>query len=95
MFFCAQALSGEDDEASADSSSSTLKCPLINKLFEDPVIAPSGHTYEREAIVEHLNKHGGKDPLTSQPLKLDQLKPNGAMKGMIEQYKKGATKVPY
>ena len=72
-----------------------LKCPLTGNLFEDPVIAPSGHTYERAAILEHLQKQGGKDPITRQPLSVEQLTPNRAMKALVEQYRKGASRVAF
>ena len=68
---------------------SDLKCPLTGNLFEDPVIAPSGQTYERAAILEHLRKSGGKDPTTRQPLLVEQLTPNRVMKALMEQYRKG------
>ena len=88
-----QILSGEED--SAPAAGANLKCPLTCKLFEDPVIAPSGHTYERAAILEHLQKHGQKEPLTGQPLAPEQLTPNRAMKALVEQYKQGASRVTF
>ena len=88
-----QDLSGEGDACAG--ASSNLKCPLTTKLFEDPVQAPSGHTYERKAIIEHLRLHGEKDPLTSQPLRRDQLTPNRVVKGLVEQFKRGATTVNF
>jgi U-box domain-containing protein len=34
-------------------------CPLTASLFENPVMIPTGVTYEKEAIMEELEKHNG------------------------------------
>ena len=33
----------------------TLICPLTLELFNDPVVAPDGHTYERRALLQWIN----------------------------------------
>ena len=53
--------------------------------MEDPVMAPSGYTYERSAILEHISK-SGKDPFTNDPLSPSDLRPNRAIKDAIESY---------
>ena len=41
-----------------------LLCPITREMFRDPVmVLESGHTYEREAIEQHLKNHRT-DPLT-------------------------------
>ena len=90
-FGCCQELAG-GEEAQGPTD---LKCPLTGKLFENPVITPSGNTYEKEAIIEYIHKHGKKDPITKGPLKEDQLTPNKAMKGLVEQYKKGSSRMAH
>lgn len=39
------------------------RCPITLDWFEDPVIAPNGVAYERDAIHEWLELHPGIDPL--------------------------------
>ncbi|VDK42774.1 unnamed protein product [Anisakis simplex] len=50
------------------------------EMLKDPVITPSGITYDRSDIKEHLQKVGHFDPVTRAPLTSDQLIPNLAMK---------------
>ena len=51
----------------------------------DPVIAPNGVSYERRWIEAHLER-GGKDPVTFEPLRLDQLRPNLQLKDAIDTF---------
>ena len=51
-------------------------CKLTFEVFRDPVCAPSGHSYERLAILEHLRKVGRFDPITRDPLSERDLRPN-------------------
>ena len=39
-------------------------CPLTYCPFVDPVVTPSGHSYERDALVLHIKSNGPWDPLT-------------------------------
>ena len=52
-----------------------LVCPITLAVFQDPVSAPSGITYEKEAVLEWLKK-SETDPSTRAPLKPVQLVPN-------------------
>lgn len=45
------------------------------EIMHDPVITPSGASYERVGLLKHL-KATGLDPLTREPLKVEQLYPN-------------------
>lgn len=56
------------------------------ELMKDPVITPSGITFERETIVEHLRKVGHFDPVTRQVLSEDQLISNFALKEVLDHY---------
>lgn len=56
------------------------------ELMTDPVITPSGITYDRNDIEQHLQRVGHFDPVTRQELKIDQLIPNLAMKEVIENF---------
>jgi STIP1 family protein 1 len=73
-----------------DTAPYHLKCPLTLELFRDPVLSPSGHTYERRAIEMHLQKTGGsgQDPLTNCDISTQDLVPNRAVKEAVEQYQK-------
>lgn len=56
------------------------------ELMHDPVITPSGVTYDRINILEHLARVGHFDPLTRQPLKAEYLVTNYALKELIDDF---------
>ncbi len=56
------------------------------ELMRDPVITPSGITYDRKDIEEHLQRVGHFDPVTRMDLTQDQLIPNLSMKEVIDVY---------
>lgn len=56
------------------------------EILRDPVITPSGITYERKNIEEHLQKVGHFDPVTRVKLSADQLIPNFAMKEVVDNF---------
>lgn len=56
------------------------------ELMNDPVITPSGITYDRSDIEQHLHKVGRFDPVTRTELTIDQLIPNLALKEVIENF---------
>jgi STIP1 family protein 1 len=56
------------------------------ELLRDPVITPSGITYDRADIKEHLHRVGHFDPITRVPLTVDQLIPNLAMKEVLDAF---------
>jgi len=76
------------------NSDDSLICPITFQLFRDPVLAQDGHTYEREAIVKWLEK-GGRSPLTNQPLSLEHLYPNYAIKKAIDYFEKSSKNKNY
>ncbi|KAE8671163.1 E3 ubiquitin-protein ligase CHIP [Hibiscus syriacus] len=63
-----------------------LCCKITFDIFRDPVITPSGVTYERAVILEHLQKVGKFDPITREPLDQSQLFPNLAIKEAVQAY---------
>ncbi|KAM0911690.1 hypothetical protein ACQ4PT_013302 [Festuca glaucescens] len=65
-----------------------LCCQITFEIFRDPVITPSGVTYERGILLEHLRKVGNFDPVTREPLKEHQLVPNLAIKEAVQAYLK-------
>jgi serine/threonine protein kinase len=64
----------------------SCKCPITGEIFEDPVIGDDGHTYERKVITEWLTKNQI-SPLTGQPMNINSLRTNYAVKKMIEELK--------
>ncbi|XP_022759811.1 E3 ubiquitin-protein ligase CHIP-like isoform X2 [Durio zibethinus] len=63
-----------------------LCCKITLDIFRDPVITPSGVTYERAVILDHLQKVGKFDPITHEPLDKSQLVPNLAIKEAVQAY---------
>ncbi|ODM92868.1 STIP1 y and U box-containing protein 1 [Orchesella cincta] len=55
-------------------------------IMKDPVITPSGITYERSAIEGHLDRIGHTDPTTGVPLTKEQLIPNRALKEAVDYF---------
>ncbi|CDI76718.1 TPR domain-containing protein, putative [Eimeria acervulina] len=41
-----------------------LTCKISMGLMDEPVVTPSGITYENKLLLEHLNRNGPTDPLT-------------------------------
>ncbi|CAN8030531.1 unnamed protein product [Ixodes persulcatus] len=56
------------------------------EIMREPVITPSGITYDRRDIEEHLQRVGHFDPVTRTPLTQDQLVPNLAMKEVVDAF---------
>jgi len=69
----------------ATSLQDVLICPISLQLFQDPVVAEDGHTYEREAITEWILLNGT-SPITRQPLIIEALRPNFILKQVIDQF---------
>ena len=58
-------------------------CPITATLMTDPVLGSDGHTYERSAITEWLTHHQT-SPITRETMTISGLKPNYALKAMID-----------
>ncbi|KAJ0549737.1 putative U box domain, tetratricopeptide-like helical domain superfamily [Helianthus annuus] len=63
-----------------------LCCRITLDIFRDPVTAPSGFTYEKAVILEHLEQVGKFDPITRQPLFPSQLVQNLAIKEAVQAF---------
>ncbi|CAF4731162.1 unnamed protein product [Rotaria sp. Silwood1] len=63
-----------------------LICPLTLQLFNEPVTAEDGHTYERKAITEWITQHST-SPITKKFLSINRLTPNCAIKDAVEAFK--------
>lgn len=59
-----------------------LCCVLTMDLYQDPVVAADGHTYDREAIETWLATHNT-SPKTNETLQHKHLIPNHAMRGQV------------
>lgn len=57
-----------------------LCCKISMDIMKDPVCTPSGQTYDRRLIEEHIKHNGAFDPISRQTCKLQQLVPNYAIK---------------
>ncbi|ORX58636.1 U-box-domain-containing protein [Piromyces finnis] len=55
-------------------------------IMNDPVITPSGITYDRSELLEHFDKIGHFDPLTRKEITEKDLIPNRALKEAIEDF---------
>ncbi|KAL7924485.1 hypothetical protein ACQKWADRAFT_286826 [Trichoderma austrokoningii] len=54
-------------------------------IMVDPVVTKTGKSYERATIMEHLRRHPS-DPLTREPLSIDDLRPNLALRQACEEF---------
>lgn len=65
-------------------------CPITQELMDEPVVGKDGHTYERKAIQKWLQQHplSPISPITREPMTEADLKPNFALKSMLDRYKK-------
>jgi len=61
-------------------------CKITLSIMREPYITPSGITYERAVLVEHLRKNGEFDPVTKAAVSASQLVPNIALKSAIHAY---------
>lgn len=75
------------DEARKKREVPDYLCGKISfEILQEPVITPSGITYERKDIEEHLQRIGHFDPVTRVRLTQDQLIPNLAMKEVVDTF---------
>lgn len=68
-------------------------CPLTLSIIWDPVVSPSGYTYEKTAITEFIRKYGC-DPVTRQIITDKPLYPNVQLKEAIQHYMATALRYP-
>ena len=52
-------------------------------------MTPFGHTFERAAIAEEIRR-SGRCPLTKQPLRRRELRPNFAIRDAVDAHRRGA-----
>jgi len=64
-----------------------MYCPITMEVMVEPVIDNQGVSYEKKAIEAWL-LNNDTSPVTRQPLKLSDLKPNHALRDIIEEWRK-------
>ena len=67
-------------------TSSRVYSQLTFEVFRDPVVAPSGHSYERVAVMEHLRRVGKFDPVTREPLVESDLRLNHSLRNAAHEW---------
>lgn len=55
------------------------------EIMHDPVVTPSGHSFDRVGILKHLQQ-SDVDPITRVPMTADDLRPNYALKNACEDF---------
>ena len=71
--------------ADLDAEPEELMCPITRAVFRDPVmVVDSGHTYERNDILEHFRRNGAKDPLTRRALSSTKVMTNWAVRNVVQ-----------
>ena len=68
-------------------------CPITQEIMREPVFVLSGHSFEKEAILEWFAKGNTKNPLTGQLLQLKTVLPNYSLKNAID-YVKNQLQIP-
>jgi STIP1 family protein 1 len=55
-------------------------------VFREPVITPSGCSYERSALLEHLAKVGSWDPISRAPMTQSDVTLNVGLRNAVQFY---------
>eukprot|EP00775_Hariotina_reticulata_P007885 gene7885-8081_t len=70
--------------SSFEQLSDMLCCPITHEVFQDPVLAADGITYERAAITHWLSGHDT-SPMTNIPLPSKDIQPNTLVKAIVKE----------
>jgi STIP1 homology and U-box containing protein 1 len=65
----------------------SITCPITLDIFNEPVVTPSGNTYEKRYLLEFCAKIGSKDPVTKENFASFQLIDNLNVKSAAEGFK--------
>ncbi|KAG7353629.1 U-box domain containing protein [Nitzschia inconspicua] len=77
-----------DDDDDSHTIPDEFICPLTLEIFKDPLMDRRGMNFEREAIVEWLNRGNSTCPLTREPLGYRSFIPNVNLRARIEHWKR-------
>jgi len=64
----------------------SMCCGISMELMRDPVVTPSGNTFDRKMLISHIRENGPIDPVSRQHMTADMLIPNLAMKSLIQEH---------
>lgn len=64
-------------------------CPINHEIMQSPCMTPSGHSYEKTAIVQAIQR-SGQSPQTRTSIKVSDLRANLALKESLKEFKKSA-----
>ncbi|ORM39787.1 Glycerol-3-phosphate dehydrogenase [Babesia sp. Xinjiang] len=78
----------ELDKARERHIPSYLCCKISMCIMKDPVVSPSGITYERELLEQHFKCNGEFDPVTREPCSSKSIYPNYSIKEAIDLFLK-------
>lgn len=73
-------------DTAKDSISNAFACRLTLEPFREPVILPSGLSYERSALLQHLKEVGNWDPVTREPCTAAQVHLNLGLRSATQEY---------
>ena len=79
----------EDAEGNVldDSIPAQFKCPISHSLMTQPTLVTStGQSFERENITRWVQEHHNDPTSPMQTLNVNDLVPNTALRGLIEEY---------
>jgi hypothetical protein len=66
---------------------SSFICPLTLDVMADPLVSRAGHSFERSAILEWLDRGNTCCPLTRRPMKISDLISHRALKTEIQEWR--------
>ena len=52
-----------------------VTCPLTRDVFEDPYVAPDGHSYEKEALLEYVSRLVKENKPITSPMTRELMRP--------------------
>jgi hypothetical protein len=82
-----KALSSKGAFKRARDDDAELNCPITHDLFEDPVVAADGHTYERAAIQTQITSGNRRSPMTNARLSHTTLTANRTVKKFVDAHR--------
>lgn len=74
------------ESSASDDVPEWMLDPISFDILRDPVVTPSGITYEKSTLMECLQKNGYKDPISRTSLHAVDLVPNLALKESVREY---------